>query len=169
MPPRKRGLGGGIMRLRALALGAGFAVTAALPLACSDDEGMGVGDLVWATPPKVYREATLPRDRVLVGKVRNDSLRQIKVVATDVRAVDEDGDALRGNATFIRGYIHALYPPTRPPPGGLPESELERTGRELRLRPGKTAPLSVAWRLTPGGEVPVRIDYGPGWLPIPGG
>lgn len=157
------------MRLRALALGAGFALTAALPLACSDDEGMGVGDLVWATPPKVYREATLPRDRVLVGKVRNDSLRPIKVVATDVRAVDEDGDALRGNATFIRGYIHALYPPTRPPPGGLPESELERTGRELRLRPGKTAPLSVAWRLTPGGEGPVRIDYGPGWLPIPGG
>ena len=156
------------MRLRALLLGAGFALTAALPLGCSDDGGTGVGDLVWVQSPKVYREATLPRDRVLVGTVRNDSLRPIKVAATDVRAVDEDGDALRGNATFIRGYIHALYPPTRPPPGGLPESELERTGREVRLQPGKTAPLSVAWRLAPGANAPVRIEYGPGWLPIPG-
>jgi hypothetical protein len=139
--------------VRLLVLGAAFAISAALPIACSDDD-MGVGDLVWAETPKVYREATLPRDRVLVGRVRNDSLRPIKIAATDVRAVDDDGDALRGNATFIRGYIHALYPPTRPPPGGLPESELERTGRQLRLQPGKTAPLSVAWRLAPGGHAP---------------
>jgi hypothetical protein len=160
------------VRLRALvasaALGASVALTAALPLACSDDDGTGVGDLVWESPPKVFREATLPRDRVLVGSVRNDSLRSIKVVATDVQAVDDDGNALRGNATFIRGYIHALYPPTRPPPGGLPESELERTGRQVRLQPGKTAPLSVAWRLAPGSKAPVRIDYRAGWLPIPG-
>ena len=155
------------MRPRALVLGATLALTAALPLACSDDDGTGVGDLVWEAPPKVYREATLPRDRVLVGSVRNDSLRPIKVVATDVHAVDEDGNALRGNATFIRGYIHALYPPTRPPPGGLPDSELERTGRQMRLQPGNTAPLSVAWRLAPGSNAPERIDYRAGWLPIP--
>jgi hypothetical protein len=152
--------------VRLLVLGTAFAISAALPIGCSDDD-MGVGDLVWVETPKVYREATLPRDRVLVGRVRNDSLRPIKIAAIDVRAVDDDGDALRGNATFIRGYIHALYPPTRPPPGGLPESELERTGRQLRLQPGKTAPLSVAWRLTPGGPAPSRIDYGPGWLPLP--
>jgi hypothetical protein len=156
------------VRARALVLGGAFALTAALPLACSNDAGKGVGDLVWAGPPQVYRQATLPRDRVLVGRIRNDSLREVKIAATDVRAVDEDGNALRGNATFVRGYIHALYPPTRPPPGGLPESELERTGRELRLQPGKTAPLSVAWRLSPGSEAPVRIDYGTGSLPIPG-
>jgi hypothetical protein len=155
------------VRPRALVLGATLALSAALPIACSDDDGTGVGDLVWETPPKVYREATLPRDRVLVGSVRNDSLRPMKVVATDVHAVDEDGNALRGNATFIRGYIHALYPPTRPPPGGLPDSELERTGRQVRLQPGKTAPLSVAWRLAPDSKGPVRIDYRAGWLPIP--
>jgi hypothetical protein len=149
------------VRSRKLVLGAAFALTA-VPLACSEDGGVGVGDLVWEKGPRVYRQATLPRDRVLVGTVRNDSLRPIKVAATDVRAVDEDGAALRGNATFVRGYIHALYPPTRPPEGGLPESELERTGRELRLQPGKTAQLSVAWRLSPGEAAPVRIDYGTG-------
>jgi hypothetical protein len=153
------------VRSRGVALGAVCALAAALPLACSDDER--VGDLVWVKRPNVYRQATLPRDRVLVGTIRNDSLRPIKVAATDVRAVDEDGDALRGNATFVRGYIHPLYPPTRPPAGGLPESELERTGRQLRLEPGQKAPLSVAWRLTRGAEAPARIDYGSGSLPIP--
>ena len=92
----------------------------------------------------------------------------MKVVAADVRAVDADGKALRGNATFVKGYIHALYPPTRPPPGGLPESELERLGKEVRLDPGGTAPLSIAWRVPRGAEGPVRIDYGAGFLPIPG-
>jgi hypothetical protein len=68
----------------------------------------------------------------------------------------------------VRGYIHQLYPPTRPPEGGLPESELERTGRKVRLEPGKTAPLSISWRVPPGEDAPVQIDYGSGWLPIPG-
>jgi hypothetical protein len=147
---------------------AALALVAALPLACGGGEDTGVGDLVWAGQPKVFRQPTLPRDRVLVGTVRNDSLRQMKLSASDVRAVDGDGNALRGNATFVRGYIHPLYPPTRPPEGGLPESELERTGRQVRLQPGKTAPLSVAWRVPRGRKVAVRIDYGSGSLPIPG-
>jgi hypothetical protein len=157
------------VRSRGVALGAVCALAVASPLACSDDDGAAVGELVWAKSPDVYREATLPRDRVLVGTVRNDSLRPLKIEAKDVRAVDEHGNALRANATFVRGYIHPLYPPTRPPPGGLPESELERTGRLLRIEPGKTAPLSIAWRVPPGGAAPVRVDYGSGWLPVPSG
>ena len=141
---------------------------AALPSACGDGDGLEGGDLAWVRDPKVFREPDLPRDRVLVGTVRNDSLRRIKVVAGDVRAVDADGRALRGNATFVKGYIHALYPPTRPPPGGLPESELQRLGKEVRLDPGGTAPLSIAWRVPRGSKRPVRIDYGAGFLPIPG-
>lgn len=156
------------MRSRALALGAAVALTAALPLGCLDDQDGGAGDLVWAQQPQVYRQSTLPRDRVLVGTIRNDSLRPLKVAASDVRAVDETGNALRGNASFARGFIRPLYPPTRPPEGGLPEAELERTGQQLRLEPGRTAPLSVAWRLAAGGKAPARIEYGAGWLPIPG-
>ena len=147
---------------------AALALAAALPLACGGGEETGVGDLVWAGQPTVFRQPTLPRDRVLVGTVRNDSLREVKLSAADMRAVDRDGNALRGNATFIRGYIHPLYPPTRPPEGGLPESELERTGRQVRLKPGKTSPLSVAWRVSRSQNAAVRIDYGSGSLPIPG-
>jgi len=127
-----------------------------------------VGDLVWTKGPNVYRQENLPRDRVLVGMIRNDSLRRIRLQAKDVHPVDEDGNPLRGNATFIRGYIHPLYPPTRPPRGGLPESELERLGRLIRLDPGKTAPLAVAWRVPAGKKGAARIEYGSGWLPVAG-
>jgi hypothetical protein len=157
-----------VRRLRPAALAATLAITTVVPLACGGGEDTGTGDLVWAKQPRVYRQQSLPRDRVLVGTVRNDSLERVTVDAGDVRAVDPDGQPLRGNATFVRGYIHPLYPPTRPPAGGLPESELERTGRRLRLEPGKTAPLSIAWRVGPEDKGPVRIDYGSGSLPIPG-
>jgi hypothetical protein len=157
-----------VRRLGPAALAATLAVATVVPLACGGGEDMGTGDLVWAGHPRVYRQQSLPRDRVLVGTVRNDSLERVTVDAGDVRAVDADGEPLRGNATFVRGYLHPLYPPTRPPAGGLPESELERTGRRLRLEPGKAAPLSIAWRVAPGDKAPVRIDYGSGSLPIPG-
>ena len=107
-------------------------------------------------PPGARRQQTLPRDRVLVGTVRNDSLRRLTLEAKDVRAVDEDGAALKGDATFIRGYVHPLYPPTRPPAGGLPESELERLGRRVRLEPGTHA---VERGVAPGpGREAARAD-----------
>ena len=143
------------------------ALAALVPLGCGGDGG-GPGDLVWVGKPRVIRQPTLPSDRVLNGFVRNDSLRRITIEAKDVRAVDEEGNALKGNATFIRGYIHSLWAPTRPPEGGLPDSERLRLGQVVRLEPGKQTHVSVAWRLRPGAEPPVRIDYGAGWLPIPG-
>jgi hypothetical protein len=144
------------------------ALAALSPLACGGDDGGGTGGLVWAGKPTILRPPDLPRDRVLNGFVRNDSLRRLKLEAKNVRAVDEDGHALKGNATFIRGYVHPLFPPTRPPSGGLPDSELIRLGKVILLEPGKRSHLSVAWRLTRGGKPPVRVDYGPGSLPIPG-
>jgi hypothetical protein len=144
------------------------ALVALVPIACGGGDGGTPGDLVWVGKPRVISPPTLPRDRVLNGFVRNDSLRRITIEAKDVRAVDKDGNALKGNATFIRGYIHPLYPPTRPPEGGLPDSERVRLGQLVRLEPGKQTHLSVAWRLKPGAERPVRIDYGVGSLPIPG-
>jgi hypothetical protein len=143
------------------------ALAAVAPLSCGGDDSGGSGDLVWVKQPTLVRQATLPRDRVLVGFVRNDGLRRITLEAKDVHAVDEDGKALKGNVTFIRGYVHPLFPPTRPPPGGLPDSERIRLGQVVRLEPGKRTHLSVAWRLAPGAKPPVRVDYGFGWLPIP--
>ena len=154
--------------MRARTAGLVVALAALAPIACADDDGGGTGDVVWVKQPTVIEQETLPNDRILVGVVKNDSLRRITLEAKDVHAVDEDGKALKGNATFIRGYIHPLYPPTRPPPGGLPDSERIRLGQVVRLDPGRRSHLSVAWRLAAGGKPPVRVEYGFGSLPIPG-
>lgn len=143
-------------------------IAALAVIGCGGGEDTGNGDLVWVGKPRVVRVETLPRDRVLNGFIRNDGLRRLTLEATDVRAVDENGETLKSNATFIRGYVHPLYPPTRPPAGGLPDSERIRLGQVVRLEPGKQTHLSVAWRLAPGAKAPDRIDYGSGWLPIPG-
>jgi hypothetical protein len=145
------------------------ALAALSPLACGGGGDGGNGELVWVKRPTLVKQPTLPRDRVLLGVVKNDSLRRITLEAKNVHAVDEEGNALKGNATFIRGYIHPLYPPTRPPPGGLPDSERIRLGQVVRLDPGQRSHLSVAWRLSAGAKPPVRIEYGAGWLPVPGG
>lgn len=143
-------------------------IAALAVIGCGGGEDTGNGDLVWVGKPRVVRVETLPRDRVLNGFIRNDGLRRLTLEAKDLRAVDENGETLKSNATFIRGYVHPLYPPTRPPAGGLPDSERIRLGQVVRLEPGKQTHLSVAWRLAPGAKAPDRIDYGSGWLPIPG-
>ena len=143
-------------------------IAALAVIGCGGGEDTGNGDLVWVGKPKITHEATLPRDRVLNGFIRNDGLQRVTIWAKDVRAVDRSGEPLKGNATFIRGYVHPLYPPTRPPAGGLPDSELIRLGQVVKLDPGKQTHLSVAWRVAPGAKAPDRIDYGVGWLPIPG-
>jgi hypothetical protein len=153
--------------VRRLIAVAGVALAAIAPLACGGDDDGGTGDLVWVDEPEIVRQETLPRDRVLVGFVRNDSLRRMTIEAKDVHAVDEDGKELPGQATFIRAYVHPLYPPTRPPAGGLPDSERIRLGQLVRLEPGKKTHLTVAWRLEPGEKRAVRVEYGFGSLPIP--
>jgi hypothetical protein len=148
------------------ATAAALAATAAgLTAGCGG--GDDVGGLVWTQAPRVFHAEGLPRDRVLTGIVRNDSLRMIAVEAKDVRVMDAGGDELRSNATFVRGYLHGLYPPMRPPPGGLPEAERERIGRLAKLRPGGVTHVSVAWRMPRPGTRAARIEWGAGSLAIP--
>jgi hypothetical protein len=149
------------------------AVAAALALSlaaggCGSD-GDSAGELKWDGKPSVMRHPTLPADHILTGAVRNDGLRPLRLEARDLRLVDAEGRKVNATAVFLRGYLHSLYPPTRPPAGGVPEREQQRIGRVLKLEPGKTAPLTLSWRLAPGAGPPVRADYGTGSLPIPKG
>jgi hypothetical protein len=48
----------------------------------------------------------------------------------------------------------------------VPDTELQRTGRIAVLRPGAEIPLTVAWHAEDGD--PLRVDYGRGWLSLPG-
>ena len=125
------------------------------------------GGLVWDREPRVTKPPNLPRDRVLSGEVRNDSLERVDLEARDLRVVDAEGRRLPGNAAFLRTFVHGLFPPTREPGGGVPAGERLRTGEIARILPDRKVPLTVAWRVPPGREAPVRIDYGRGSLPIP--
>ena len=149
------------------ACAAAVVALALAPLAgCGGDDDT-TGELHWVGKPRVIRHPTLPNDRILTGIVRNAGLRPVTVTARRVRLVDSDGHAVNGTAVFVRGFLHGLYPPDRPPQGGVPQRELERTGRLLKLEPGKTSPVTLAWRIPPGGKPPVRAVYGAGSLPIP--
>jgi hypothetical protein len=113
---------------------------------------------------------TLPRDRILRGEVKNDSLRKVTIEVDDLRLLDGEGERIDANATFIPGYAHSLYPYNRGPgsgPGRYPEEERRRLGQLVELQPGKSAPLTVSWRQARGSPAPVRLDYGRGTLPVP--
>ena len=156
---------------RALALvvgGAVLIVVAITALAMSDggagDEG--AGDLAWARSPRVFTPESLPQDRVLSARLRNDSLRRIRLNAEDFRLEDGSGREVAATAVFLDSFVHGLYPPTRQP-REVPESELRRTGRLAVIAPGESVPLTVAWRQGAGAAAPVRLDYGRGYLPLP--
>ena len=148
---------------------AAAAVACALALVvggCSSD-GDSPGELKWDGKPSVIRHPTLRTDHILTGAVRNDGLRPIRLEARDVRLLDADGHRVNATAVFLRGISTASTRRLAPPAGGVPERELQRIGRLLELEPGKTAPLTLSWRLPAGGKPPVRADYGNGSLPIP--
>jgi hypothetical protein len=135
---------------------------------CDGDHGNGDGPLSWAQTPRVFTPQTLPQDRVLSGRIRNDSLERVDLRAQDLKLVDRRGRRVAGSITFLAGFVHGLYPPTREP-SRLPDSELLRTGRIARILPGKAAPITASWRTRTGRERPSRIDYGRGSLPVPAG
>ena len=157
-------------RLSTLLLAGGtlLVVLAIAAFALRDDGGteQGSGDLAWAGSPRVFIPARLPRDRVLSARLRNDSLRRIRLNAEDFRLEDGRGREVAATAVFLDSFVHGLYPPTRQPREG-PESELRRTGRLAVIAPGESVPLTVAWRQGAGAAAPVRLDYGRGYLPLP--
>jgi hypothetical protein len=128
-----------------------------------DEDG---GTLVWVGEPKITTPARLPDDRVLSGMVKNDSLRPVEVVAKEVRLIDAAGRRVSGNVVFLQAFVRGIYPPARAP-AELPEAEARRTGLKATVEPGKTIPVTAAWRQRPGSPPPVRVDYGAGSLPIP--
>ena len=152
-----------------LVVGAGvvaLAVVIAVGAVGGGERGGGDGPLAWAGDPRLITPATLPRDRVLSGRVRNGSLRPVRIDARDVRIETAGGARVEGTATFLATFVHGLYPPTRGP-SRLPESELRRLGRLAVIEPRQTAPITLAWRLEEGEPAPVRMDYGQGSLPLP--
>ena len=126
-----------------------------------EDDGSASGRLAWVGKPRLVEPEGLPRDRILTGTVRNDSLERVTLQGSELRAVASGGGELRTAAIFARGFAHTNFPTNR---GEVktPESEQIRIGLKAVLEPGEKAPLTVSWR----GRA-ARIDYGTGSLPVP--
>ena len=144
-----------------------LAVAAALLLlaGCGDDEG-GDPALAWGTPPRVLTPPNLKGDRVLRGLIRNDTDKTLRVTADDVRVLAGDGKRLPSAATFIAGYAHRIYPPTREPEK-VPESDRQRLGEVAVIEPGQQASVTVSWRLRSRADRAATIDFGSGELQVP--
>jgi hypothetical protein len=127
------------------------------------------GSLAWSGTPLVIRNPRLPRDTVVSGHILDRGLNGVKLHSRQVRVQDGHGNRVDAAATFLQTYVHPLYPWDRPPPGGLTEYELERTGFLRRIAPGRTAPLTVSWRLKPGQSAPTEIVFDGAALPVPKG
>ena len=150
----------------ALALAAiGLAVVASC--GGDDDGGEQAGSLEWQAEPLLVQPSTLPNDRILTGKLRNDGRDRADLTASELRLIDKDGKRIPGSAAFLQGFAHGLYPPTREPEGRTPQWEQLRLGRIARIQPGATAPLTISWRQPQGTEPPVRIEWARGSLPVP--
>jgi hypothetical protein len=126
--------------------------------------GDGTGPLRWAQPPRLLVPATLPGDRILTGRLRNDSVRRVRVDLRDVRVLARDGASVSAQPVFLQTFGRSLWSPARGPEQE-PDSERLRTGRLAFLRPGEEVPLTVAWHAAAGR--PAAIDYGTGRLPVP--
>jgi hypothetical protein len=123
--------------------------------------------LAWEGTPVVRSSTT--GARVLIGKVRNESSRELRVEAPQVRLVDGHGRRVRATAVFASSFVRSIYPHNGVQPAepqGYPEAERRRVGFLAVIESGKTAPLTVSWLERRGREAR-RIVLGRSTLPVP--
>ena len=123
--------------------------------------------LAWEGTPKLYIPADLPGDRILSATVRNTGNRDLVVKVPDLRVVDGQGRRIGASAQFVRTYGHGLIYPDTQTRDKQPLVEQRRIGYQIRLAPGKTAPLIVSWHQPRSGGAPTALDYGQGKLSLP--
>lgn len=131
---------------------------------CGSGEEGDAGRLEWDGTPRVLTPPTLPNDRILSGRVRNESLRRVTLEAAELKLLDAEGRDLDASPIFLEGYVEPLESRNRP--SLETTGERIRRGLEARIDPGKTAPLTVSWR-DEAGRRAARLDYGTGSLALP--
>jgi hypothetical protein len=153
-------------RRRAVALLALAALGVAIFLTLSSLGGADrTGPLAWSGHAEVFTHPTLPGDRVLTARLRNDGLHPLRVDIGDVRLLDADGREVASSPVFLQAFGKTLWAAGRGPQQE-PDTELMRTGRIALLKPGEEVPLTIAWHDADGD--PVRVDYKRGSLGLPG-
>ena len=122
--------------------------------------------VAWDGAPEIVRVPELPRDRVLVARVRNTGDGPLRLAAEQVAVTDAAGRPLRSTARFAAGFGHALYSPADAP-DEVTANEQRRLGTVVEVGPGDTAPLTVSWRLARGGGTATVVRVGEATLRLP--
>ena len=144
-----------------------IALGGAIVAAGGSGEERSAGDgLGWQGRPLLVSPPNLPRDGIVTGQVRNETLRKMRLDASELVVVDDRGRRWRTSGRFLAGFAHGLWPPGQQVAVGS-DAERERVGEIATLEPGEAAPLTVAWRRPRGGGRPVRIELGRLMLPVP--
>ncbi len=163
------------MRLGVAVLSAAVVVSGILVVTLASGDGGG-GDrsattrvhLGWDGEPRVVRVAALPRDRVLSGRLENQSLRPATLDTARAQVIDADGRALRSTVRFLASFAHGLYTPESINRSGPPgEAERRRLGELATLKPRESVAITVSWRLAPAGATPVRIAFVGSFVDLP--
>jgi hypothetical protein len=121
----------------------------------------GVGPVVWVKTPQLVVQPELPNDRILFGRIRNDSLRTVDLKSKQIRVLADEREVF-GFGRFVDTFVHGNYPVELQPGPDQPVPATRRLGYTLELRPGQTAPLLVTWRLRAGGPRPTTVALQPG-------
>jgi len=148
-----------------LAIALAGAISAAM-LVNKGHREAGGADLHWAGQPALVPARGLPDDAIATGRIRNDTPREVDLMAADLVVVDDRGRRWRTSGRFMQGFAHGLWPPSQKVAVGS-DAERERIGEIAKLDPGESAPLTVAWSKPPGAGRPVRIELGGRTLSIP--
>jgi hypothetical protein len=145
------------VRLAAAAALAAAVGLAAVLLFTGGADG-GTGSLSWQGEPRVFKSGK-PTDRVLTARIENTSLKPIDLDVENVRIVDADGNELKSTARFLEAFAHSLFAWSQRP-AKLTEFERRRLGEIVTIKPGRTAPVALSWRVPPGEKPPERVEFG---------
>jgi hypothetical protein len=158
---------------RPLALAALAAALAAAALTgCGGDPAGGEGKPVlgWDGTPTLTVSPS--GAKVLIGKVKNESFKELRLTTPNVKLLDADGRPIKAGVVFVSSFIKANRPHNfgaqRSNPAAYAETEQKRVGYLAVLRSSETTPLTVSWREPRGPRAAARIDYGRGSLPVRG-
>jgi hypothetical protein len=111
-------------------------------------------------------QSDIPTDQVLYSQIENTSLRDITLDVEDVVLYDADGNEVRSSIRYLAAFAHGIFPWSQKP-DPLGEYERRRLGELKTIKPGQSIPITLSWRLAPGGARPARVDLGPVELPLP--
>jgi hypothetical protein len=124
--------------------------------------------LGWDGEPKLTGVPELPFDRILTGRLANESLRPVNLDAEGVKVLDIDGRALRSTVRFASAFAHGLFSAESINLYGKPgDGERRRLGEIATVNPRESVPVTLSWRVPPGRTEPVAVNFGGSRVALP--